>query len=183
MTDIDLRASTNADLKDIIAITTEAFRQAKIAELTAALLRDKTARPVLSLLAFANGTAAGHILFTKVYVPHNLAAPLMHILAPLAVKPQFQRLGFGGQLINAGLKQLTNMGSKIVFVLGDPAYYQRYGFMPNAAQYGFAAPYPIPEKYRDCWMLQPLAARALNGVNGQLACANALNNPEYWRED
>lgn len=43
---------------------------------------------------------------------------MMHILAPLAVKPEYQRQGIGGMLIKAGIEKLQEKGSNLVFVLG-----------------------------------------------------------------
>lgn len=132
MQNILIRPTTAADLNVIKEVHQQGFGYAKEAELTAALLNDPTAEPRLSLLAFYNNEAVGHILFTKAVVAGNSHAPLMHILAPLAVKPAFQRMGIDGQLIKEGLQQLKIMGSKMIFVLGHKEYYPRYGFQPHA---------------------------------------------------
>ena len=42
-----------------------------------------------------------------------------------------------------GLKQLAESGVDLVFVLGHPGYYPKFGFRPAGAL-GFEAPYPIP---------------------------------------
>jgi putative acetyltransferase len=55
-------------------------------------------------------------------------------LAPLAVSPPLQGGGVGSALTNAGLTQLRERGESLVFVLGDPAYYQRFGFSLEAAR-------------------------------------------------
>lgn len=50
-------------------------------------------------------------------------------LAPLAVKPEFQRQGIGTELLRYCLSQ-EPIKSHTVYVLGKPAYYQRFGFTP-----------------------------------------------------
>lgn len=50
-------------------------------------------------------------------------------LAPVAVHPEWQRKGYGSQLIRNTLAESPICGSP-VFVLGDPAYYSRFGFSP-----------------------------------------------------
>jgi len=89
----------------------------------------------LSLVALMNGEIVGHALFT------NLAAPFPAVaLAPLAVRPDHQRRGIGSLLIRQGLTQLWMGGTRAVFVLGDPAYYGRFGFSAEKAA-GFETPY------------------------------------------
>jgi len=177
--DIQLRETTASDLNDIIKVETLAFGYEKEAILTSELLSDKTAEPIISLLAFHNDKAVGHILFTKAYGADNT---MMHILAPLAIVPEYQRLGIGGMLINEGLRLLKQLGSEIVFVLGHKEYYPKYGFQPGAESFGFPAPYDIPEKYADYWMYQVIADKEFGAVKGKIRCADALNKPEHWRE-
>ena len=60
-------------------------------------------------------------------------------------------------------------------------YYPKYGFIPNAQRLGYPAPYPIPAKVADAWMVQPLTSKGL-GNFGQVICAKAMDAPEHWRE-
>jgi putative acetyltransferase len=144
-------------------------------------LNDPTAKPLLSLLAYEDDRPVGHILFTaasleKTEKPLNAA-----ILAPLAVVPDAQRQGIGGKLIIRGLQLLSESAVDLVFVLGHPEYYPRYGFKP-ASGFGLDAPYPIPIKDLDAWMVQALRPGVLDSAGGRVVCADAMNKPEYWRE-
>jgi putative acetyltransferase len=105
----------------------------------------------LSLLAISDDKAIGHILFTKARITNSNNSISAVILAPLAVIPDAQSRGVGGQLINKGLKLLSKLGVELVFVLGHPEYYPRHGFK-TAGVLGFEAPYPIPEKHANAWM-------------------------------
>ncbi|HDP79904.1 MAG TPA: N-acetyltransferase [Spirochaetes bacterium] len=180
--DITIKETKDADFIDIMDIHKTAFGQDEEAELTAALLGDKSAEPVLSLLAFDGNEAAGHILFTRVEIKGSAPSPPAHILAPLAVKPAFQNRGIGGMLINEGLKRLKEMGAELVFVLGHKEYYPRHGFLPDAGRRGFEAPYPIPARDADAWMVLALTPKGPGGIRGKVRCADVLNRPEYWRE-
>jgi putative acetyltransferase len=64
-------------------------------------------------------------------------------LAPVAVLPEHQRKGFGSVLIREGLKQARLEGWEAVFVVGEPAYYERFGFDVGRAE-GFTSPYAGP---------------------------------------
>ncbi len=179
---IHIKETTNADFNDIIEVEKQAFEKEDVAELTAGLLKDESAEPMLSLLAFENDTAVGHILFTRAYIGKVGDGPFCHILAPLAVKPDFQKQGIGGMLINEGLKRIKAMGSEIVFVLGHKEYYPKYGFIPDAKSLGFSAPFTIPEKDADAWMVQSLTPKGLEIGRGKIICADEMNKPEHWRE-
>lgn len=181
---IQIRETTFRDFEAIMEVERSAFGNIKEAKLVSSLLVDKSADPRISLLAFYKKEAIGHILFTKAHISGVQEQPLIHILAPLAVKPDYQKQGVGGMLIKAGLQILKEKGSKLVFVLGHKEYYPRHGFIQNAQGMGFFAPYPdpMPDEYADYWMVQPLTQDGLDGIKGKINCADTLNRPEYWRE-
>ncbi len=181
---IDLRKATQADLNDVLRVAHLAFGEEEgpvIVELVTGLLNDPSAAPVLSLLAFDNNRAVGHILFTRARITAPETAVTAAILAPLAVIPDAQAQGVGGQLVREGLKRLADQEVALVFVLGHPTYYPRHGFRPAGAL-GLQAPYPIPDKNAAAWMVQELRAGVIGSVTGTVKCADALARPEYWRE-
>ena len=137
---MEIRESADSDFDKIMDINRTAFKSDEESKLVADLLQDHTAMPLLSLVAIHNDEAVGHILFTKCRLePKNIVSAV--ILAPLSVLPSHQRMGFGGNLIKSGLKILENRGVDLVFVLGHPSYYPKFGFKP-AKTLGFDPPYP-----------------------------------------
>lgn len=181
--DIQIRETNTNDFNDIMTVEKQAFGYDKEAQLVADLLADKTAEPMVSLLAFYQNEAVGHILFTRTYFDNQETQPMMHILAPLAVKPEYQRQGIGGMLIRAGIEKLQNKGSSLVFVLGHKEYYPKYGFLPDAAKMGYPAPYPIAEEFSDYWMVQAISPKGFEVDKGNIRCCDELNKPEHWRDD
>ena len=174
--------ATPADTAVALDVERQAFGQDDEAALVAALLRDPSARPSLSLLAYDGDRPVGHALFTRL----TLSGPAPRtgdvrcaILAPLAVVPAAQRRGVGRALIEAGAARLAAAGVQLLFVLGDPAYYTRCGFGP-ALPHGLHAPHPIEPP--EAWMVRALAPGVLGTVRGTVACADALAPAEYWRE-
>lgn len=179
---MEIRQSTNADRKAIDDIHADAFgheQGPEIIELIAGLFTDPTAEPILSLIADVDGTAVGHALFTLVTVDSERADVSARILAPLAVKQEFQSKGIGTALVKAGLAKLTDAGVDLVFVLGDPAYYSRLAFRP-AGVLGLTAPHPIPTEHADAWMVQSLKAGILGTAAGSVRCSDVLNDPRHW---
>ena len=178
---LQIREAVETDLNDVLYIERLAFGSDKEAALVTDLLHDPSAKPVLSLLAFINERAVGHILFTAARLTGTEDTASIVILAPLAILPDTQKQGIGGKLIEQGLASLSRSGVDLVFVLGHPEYYPRYGFAP-AGHLGFEAPYPIPDEHAGAWMVQALRPGVIGTVRGEVICANALNKPEHWRE-
>ncbi len=179
-----IRESTESDVNDVLEVEKHAFGNEEgpvIADLVNGLLADPTAMPVLSLIAVNHDRVIGHILFTKVRIAYPKESIPAVILAPLAVIPDAQCQGVGGQLIEEGLKRLAESGVKLVFVLGHPEYYPRHGFRPAGAC-GFDAPYPIPDEHANAWMVRELCSGVIGRVSGRVTCADVLNRPEHWRE-
>jgi putative acetyltransferase len=93
---------------------------------------------VFSLLAVENGCLAGHVMLSRMRAPFRAVG-----LGPVAVMPARQRKGLGSRLIKTGLGLAEIDGWDAVFVVGDPAYYGRFGFSPEQAS-GFQSPYAGP---------------------------------------
>lgn len=177
-----IRKTNEKDFSDIMMVEEKAFGYDKEAKLTAALLGDETGEPTLSLLAFFENKPIGHILFTRAYIDNmDEEQPIHHILAPLAVIPEFQKKGVGASLISEGIKILKESGTNLLFVLGHMEYYPKYGFIPDAERLGYFAPYPIPEEYANAWMVQKLSNNS-SIKGGKIICCRELNKPEHWRE-
>ncbi len=181
---MEIRRSTDKERAEIARIHLEAFGKDEgpvIADLVNRMFDDKTAEPILSLVAADGGKLIGHILFSKVSITGAEKDIRAQILAPLAVHPDFQKKEFGQALINKGLEMLKASGVELVFVLGHPGYYPRCGFR-TAGVLGFEAPYPIPEEHAEAWMVQELKEAVIGSVKSKVKCSEALNQPQYWRE-
>lgn len=178
---IVLRRSAPADLPAVAGIHRRAFGRDSEAALVGALLTDRSAEPVVSLIALRDGEPVGHILFTRCTAAGAQEPGLLHLLAPLAVVPELQKRGIGGALIARGVEELRKLGCRALFVLGSETYYPRHGFLPDAAERGFQPPYPLPEEHAACWMVRPLTAEN-PAPQGRIVCARTLDRPEYWSE-
>ena len=179
-----IRNSYKSDRLEIEKVHTTAFGKDKgteIAELVNGLFDDKTAEPILSLVAVKNKKIIGHVLFTKVNIAHTPVSVSARILAPLAILPEVQAKGVGGLLIKEGLDRLKKADVELVFVLGHPDYYPRSGFTP-AGELGFEAPYHIPDEHAGAWMLIELSSGTIGNVKGTVECSDVLNQPQHWRE-
>ncbi|MFD7902327.1 MULTISPECIES: GNAT family N-acetyltransferase [unclassified Kitasatospora] len=143
-----MKVSTRVECPDDAPATRRvhmaAFPGPDEADLVDALRRDPAWLPGLSVVAVDDGgLVIGHALLTRLRVGadgEGLA------LAPVAVAPEWQRKGVGELVVRAALSAAEEAGEKLVVVLGDPAYYRRFGFAP-ARLHEVTGPFEVPEAY------------------------------------
>jgi putative acetyltransferase len=130
---VRVRPERPADHPTVQVIHEAAFGRMAEARLVSALRR--AAAPLVSLVAEVDGPAdagvAGHVMVSPVRLEAHPAVEAGG-LAPVAVLPARQHRGVGATLVRAALEHCAAVGWGAVFVLGDPAYYRRFGFVPAA---------------------------------------------------
>ncbi len=128
---IRLREETPPDIPLIHAVTAAAFQDAPHASGTEAAivdaLRDADALS-LSLVALEDDEIVGHVAFSPAKAQEG-SGPWF-TLGPVSVVPDRQQRGIGSQLIRKGIDTLRQKGAAGCILLGDPGYYQRFGFEP-----------------------------------------------------
>lgn len=180
---VQIRVSDDGDRARILAVHQDAFGVEEgpvIANLVEEMLADSSGEPIFSLVAELGDDLVGHVLFTSVAVEPNSEVSAQ-ILAPLAVTRDRHGQGIGSRLVRDGFVHLQQSGVELVFVLGYPDYYSRFGFAPAGVR-GFQAPYPILPKNADAWMVHELASGAIKRYEGKIRCSKALDHPQYWQE-
>lgn len=186
MSKIEIRETTINDYIEIKNVHKDAFGEEGevIVNLVKDLLEDQSGKPLISLLGTFNGEAVGHILFTKAKIDNDKNNLSAYILAPLGISQKFQNTGIGGQLIVEGIKRLKELNTDLIFVLGYPTYYTKYGFVNNAiGEIGYEGTYPISEKNYDAWMYMNLTSiEEVKRNPGRVICADSMNKVEYWSE-
>ena len=123
-----IRYAKASDHVAIAEVVEAAFGRPDEAALVAALRGDGDV--LFELVAERDGALAGHILFSRLWADRY---EMFAALAPLAVRPQAQGGGLGGALVRAGLDSAREFGAHGVLVVGEPAYYGRFGFSAQAA--------------------------------------------------
>ena len=163
-----IRRERPADAAGVRRVNEEAFGRPGEAELVEALHRQGDV--ILSLVAEVNGKIVGHILFSPVRVVSEEGEWTAATLGPMGVLPPHQQEGIGSQLVRAGLAGCQQAGEPVVFVLGHPNYYPRFGFEPSRP-YGITCEYNVSAAV---FMVVELDAGALDGREGVVHYAPAF---------
>lgn len=124
-----IRKETDADCEAITQVTIAAFKTLAISNHTEQFII-KALRAAgaltLSLVAEIDGRIVGHIAFSPVTISDGTGG--WYGLGPISVLPEFHHQGIGTSLVNNGLSLLKEWGGRGCALVGDPNYYNRFGF-------------------------------------------------------
>ncbi len=159
---ISIREERPVDIDAIHNVERQAFGQTNEADLVDALRHAYKA--VLSLVAIEDGCVIGHILFSPAFLEHDGEVSDVLALGPVAVLPERQNEGIGSMLVRNGLERCLERGHDVVFLIGHPTYYPRFGFVPAATK-GIRCG---DERIREAFMVAELRDEALAGRQGRM---------------
>lgn len=158
---VEVRPESGGDVEAIRAVHLAAFPTSAEADLVARLHQDGDCE--ISLVAQQSGGIVGHVMLSRMTVSAGDRAWRALGLGPVAVLPGAQGSGIGSELIRSALAIAQALGEEIVFVLGEPEYYERFGFSEESAA-PFASPYSGPY-FMASW-LRPGPAEPVDGTAG-----------------
>ncbi len=164
-----IRGERPGDATAIRAVNLAAFPTAFEADLVDRLR--SSAKPTISQVAVVDDEIAGHIFFSPVRISKRDDLKVMG-LAPMAVRPAYQRQGIGAALIHSGLAGCQLLGYGAVVVLGHPGYYPRFGFTP-ADRAGLRCVYDVPV---EAFMMLELHPGYLQNVQGTVTYHPAFDS-------
>jgi putative acetyltransferase len=96
----------------------------------------------------APGALVGHAVFTRITIDGGACD--WFALGPLCVLPFRQGAGVGTALVQQGLRSLQQQGAAGCVVLGEPAYYGKFGFRSTPAL-------RLPDAAPGCFLARPFA--------------------------
>ena len=138
-----VRPEESTDIEQVREIVRAAFPTEAESKLVDALRANGKA--IISLVAVSGDEVLGHILFSAVSTtPPDPAKGIG--LAPVAVRPDVQSRGIGSRLIHEGLRLCKEFHFDYCVVVGDPNYYQRFGFQ-KASTFGMRNEYGVDHEF------------------------------------
>jgi predicted N-acetyltransferase YhbS len=141
---INIRNEHPTDIEAISHLTEAAFAHAEHTSHTEQFIVTALRRAgqlTVSLVAQEGEALVGHVAISPVTLSSGASG--WFGLGPISVTPSRQGQGIGAALMNAALAELRRLGGQGCVVLGDPAYYGRFGF---AAHPGLRLP-GVPAAY------------------------------------
>ncbi len=124
-----IRSETARDLGAIREVNVAAFDGHPFSQQTEHLIVEalRAAGALeLSLVAEIDGEVVGHIAFSAASIGGTSSG--WFLLGPVAVLPDLQGNGIGRALVESGLGMLRATGACGCTLVGDPAFYGRFGF-------------------------------------------------------
>ena len=101
--------------------------------------------PGCSTVAVERDAVVGHVVCSRASVGASAESAQVLGLGPLGVLPDRQSRGVGSALMHAVLAAADACDVAAVVLLGEPAYYRRFGFEP-ARRWGLTPPDPSWER-------------------------------------
>lgn len=129
-----IRLAQPRDRDKVANLIDDAFGRHDESLLVSSLRREKCI--VYEWVATLSDELVGHLIMSRLRKPEDCLA-----LAPVSVVPDHQGEGIGSALIHTALEEAEEDGWTAAFVLGDPDYYNRFGFDVAAAS-EFETVYP-----------------------------------------
>lgn len=147
-----------------------------IGSLSKTLMSETAENDLFGFVALNNNQIVGSIFLSRLCFQNdnNIEA---FLLAPVAVKSDFQRKGIGQGLINHGLHVLREKAVNIVLTYGDPKFYSKLGFQ-QISQERIRPPFMLSQP--EGWLGQSLIDDEINKISDRCTCVKAWNNPLYW---
>ncbi|MQT13252.1 GNAT family N-acetyltransferase [Segnochrobactrum spirostomi] len=150
----------------IEAIHALAFGPGRFAKTAYRLREGIPADLAISFVTLYGGVPCGSVRLTPITIGDDAAL----LLGPLAIHPDMQGRGGGGLLVNAALEAARDAGHRLVLLVGDPPYYQRFGF--EAVPFGrITLPGPVDPARLMIAGLVPGAAAAAHGMARRISTA------------
>jgi len=167
-----IRQENATDWPAIYSLIRIAFETAKVKDgdeqdFATGLRTSERYIPELSLVAEQDGMLIGHVMLTHTVLHQDTGEDVdVLLLAPLSVLLEYRNRGVGGALVEEACRTAKELGYTAVFLCGDPAYYNRFGFRQSSG-WGITAIQSIPDQYV---LVKELKEGFLDSVQGKIEC-------------
>ena len=120
-----IREAKAPDLEAIFNLIHKSFANKAESDLVRQLILDRDL--LINLIFESSDTILGNVVVSKITMEPDIGL-FCGGIAPLSVLPEYQSSGIGTKLVKAAIKNSEKMQMDALFLLGDPNYYERFGF-------------------------------------------------------
>jgi len=157
-----IREAKAPDLEAIFNLIHKSFANKAESDLVRQLILDRDL--LINLIFESSDTILGNVVVSKITMEPDIGL-FCGGIAPLSVLPEYQSSGIGTKLVKAAIKNSEEMQMDALFLLGDPNYYERFGF--NVSN--------LPSDYRaEHFQELELTKHCLVNVKSKVIYANAF---------
>lgn len=171
MSELILRAEEVGDRVAVRGIVAASFGDEQVPALLDEL-RTSPAWLDLSFVAELEGEVVAHVVLSRAWIDGSDGPVDVLLVGPLSVRPDRAHAGIGTALVSHAIESIAGRDEPIAFVIGDPGYYSRFGFV-RGDLLGFRPPsVQVPGEW---FQARPLPGRP-GFVSGTLLLPDA-----WWR--
>ena len=126
-----IREAQESDLEEVFNLIHSAFGNRAESDSVKQLISDGDV--LINLLVESSNIIIGNVVVSKITMEPDLGL-FCGGVAPVSVVPDQQSSGVGSKLMTAAINESKKMGMDALFLLGDPNYYKRFGFVVSTLE-------------------------------------------------
>ena len=159
-----IRETRESDLEEVFNLIHAAFGNRAESDLVKQLISDGDV--LINLVVESSDTIIGNVEVSKITMEPDLGL-FCGGVAPVSVVPDQQSSGVGSKLMTAAINESKKMGMDALFLLGDPNYYKRFGFVVSTLKNDYSV-----ENFQEL----ELTEDCLVNIKSKVTYANAFLN-------
>ena len=159
-----IREAQESDLEEVFNLIHSAFGNRAESDLVKQLISDGDV--LINLLVESSNIIIGNVVVSKITMEPDLGL-FCGGVAPVSVVPDQQSSGVGSKLMTAAINESKKMGMDALFLLGDPNYYKRFGFVVSTLKNDYSV-----ENFQEL----ELTEDCLINIKSKVTYANAFLN-------
>jgi predicted N-acetyltransferase YhbS len=178
---MDYQTLEKSKQKEVVSLFTSVFTASEgekegilIGNLSSALASNIDNEETICFGVCENESLIGSIFFTRLRFNDPIQ---VYMLAPVAVRTEYQGKGIGQALINYGLDELKKRAVSFAVTYGDPSFYVKVGFQA-LSETVIQAPLKLSMPFG--WLGQSLTGESIPTINERPACVKEFNDPIFW---
>ena len=159
-----IRETQESDLEEVFNLIHSSFSNKAESDLVKQLISDGDV--LINLVVESSDTIIGNVVVSKITMEPDLGL-FCGGVAPVSVLPDQQSSGVGSKLMTAAINESKKMGIDALFLLGDPNYYKRFGFVVSTLKNDYSV-----ENFQEL----ELTEDCLVNIKSKVTYANAFLN-------